>query len=50
MLEVAIRLGYYENPREATHEDIAEEVGVEAGTVGKHLRKVESHVFSKYVL
>ena len=50
VLETAIRLGYYQNPREATHEDVAEEVGVEPGTVGKHLRSVEMHVFSEYVL
>lgn len=50
VLEEAIRLGYYENPRAATHEDVAERVGVEPGTVGKHLRNVESRVFSEYVL
>lgn len=50
VLETAIELGYYENPREATHDDIAERVGVEPGTVGKHLRNVESRVFSEYVL
>lgn len=50
VLEAAIRMGYYENPRRATHEEIATEVGVEPGTVGKHLRNVESRVFSKYVL
>ena len=50
VLETAIRLGYYENPRRATHEEIAAEVGVEPGTVGKHLRNVESRVFSQYVL
>lgn len=50
VLETALRLGYYENPRQATHEDIASETGVEPGTVGKHLRNVESRVFSKYVV
>jgi DNA-binding NarL/FixJ family response regulator len=50
VLETAIRLGYYETPREATHDDIAEQVGVEPSTVGKHLRHVESRVFSEYVL
>lgn len=50
VLETAIRLGYYRNPREATHEDIAGKIGVEPGTVGKHLRNVEMHVFSKYVV
>lgn len=50
VLETAIRRGYYENPRRTTHEEIADVVGVEPGTVGKHLRNIESKVFSKYVL
>ena len=49
ILETALRFGYYETPREATLEDLAPELGVEAGTVGKHLRAVESKVFAKYV-
>lgn len=49
VLESALELGYYENPRRATQADIAREVGVEPGTVGKHLRTIESKVFSKYV-
>lgn len=49
VLETAIRLGYYQNPREATHEDIAEELGIQPSTVGKHLRSIEMRVFSKYV-
>ncbi|WP_290813773.1 helix-turn-helix domain-containing protein [Halovivax sp.] len=47
VVATAVRLGYYENPREATHEDIAAELGVEPGTVGKHLRIAESKVFSR---
>lgn len=50
VLETAIRLGYYETPREATHDNIAEQMGVEPSTIGKHLRHVESRVFSKYAL
>lgn len=50
ILEIAIRMGYYQNPRETTHSDIAEKVDIEAGTVGKHLRNIEMCVFSKYVL
>lgn len=49
VLETALQCGYYENPRETTHEAIADEVGIEPGTVGKHLRNVESAVFSRYV-
>lgn len=49
VLETALELGYYENPRGTTHEEIAGVVGVEPGTVGKHLRNVEAAVFSRYV-
>ncbi|WP_444542726.1 helix-turn-helix domain-containing protein [Halomicrobium urmianum] len=42
-------MGYYRNPREATHEDVAERVGTTASTVGEHLRKIESRVFSRFV-
>lgn len=49
VLETALERGYYENPRGTTHEEIADAVGIEPGTVGKHLRNVESAVFSRYV-
>ncbi len=49
ILDAAVRLGYYRNPREATHEDVAERVGTTPSTVGEHLRKIESRVFSRFV-
>lgn len=49
ILESAVELGYYEVPRDATHADIATAVGLTAGTVGEHLRKVEGKVFSALV-
>jgi predicted DNA binding protein len=49
ILDAAVRLGYYENPREATHEDIAETADASPSTVGEHLRKIESRVFSQFV-
>lgn len=49
ILEAAVEMGYYEVPRETTHEAIAETVGVSAGTVGEHLRKVEGKVLSTLV-
>jgi predicted DNA binding protein len=49
ILDAAVRLGYYENPRNATHEEIAAEVDASPSTVGEHLRKIESHVFSQFV-
>lgn len=49
ILEAAVELGYYEVPRGATHDEIASEVGLSAGTVGEHLRKVEGKVLSTVV-
>ncbi|WP_340097785.1 helix-turn-helix domain-containing protein [Salinibaculum salinum] len=49
VLEAATDLGYYDNPRQATHEDIAAEVDASPSTVGEHLRKVESRVFTHLV-
>jgi predicted DNA binding protein len=44
-LLTALDLGYYEVPREATHQDIADEIGRTAATVGDHLRRIERTVF-----
>lgn len=49
VLAVAIHEGYYDIPRRATHEDLAAELGCSAGTVGEHLRKIESRVLSSLV-
>lgn len=50
VLKTAIQQGYYENPREATLADLASELAIDRGTVGKHLRTIESKVFAEYVL
>lgn len=49
VLETATGLGYYDNPRQATHDDIAAEVDAAPSTVGEHLRKIESRVFEHLV-
>lgn len=48
VLDAALELGYYEDPRRATHEEVADALGVSSGTVGEHLRKIESRVFSQF--
>jgi len=45
VLDIALDLGYYDVPRQATHGDIAERLGLSVGTVGEHLQKIESRVF-----
>jgi predicted DNA binding protein len=44
ILLTAIEAGYYDVPRDATYEDIAEEMDLAPVTVGEHLRKIESRV------
>lgn len=46
VLRAAITLGYYQEPRKATHDEIAAVAGLSETTVGEHLRKVEATVFS----
>lgn len=41
-LEVALDLGYYEDPREATHADVAAELDCAPATASHHLRKAEA--------
>lgn len=41
-VDVALDLGYYEQPREATHEDVAAELGCAAATASDHLQKAEA--------
>jgi len=44
ILQVAIEMGYYEEPRESTYADLAGELDCTATTVGEHLRKIEGTV------
>ncbi|NEU55388.1 helix-turn-helix domain-containing protein [Halorussus sp. MSC15.2] len=48
VLDAALERGYYENPRRATHEEVADALDVSPSTVGEHLRKIESRVFSQF--
>ncbi|WP_135301949.1 helix-turn-helix domain-containing protein [Haloarcula amylovorans] len=41
-IDTAFELGYYEIPREASHEAVAEAIGCAPSTVAEHLRKAES--------
>ncbi|WP_135822082.1 helix-turn-helix domain-containing protein [Halostella litorea] len=45
VLEAAVDLGYYREPRQASLADVGDAVGISPATVGEHLRKVEERVF-----
>jgi len=47
ILDTATGLGYYQVPRQATHEDIADELDLSTTTVGEHLRKIEARMLSE---
>ncbi|MGQ3330394.1 MULTISPECIES: helix-turn-helix domain-containing protein [Halorubrum] len=49
VLEAAVDLGYYREPRQASLEDIGEVIGISPATVGEHLRKAEERVFTELV-
>jgi len=46
-LLAALDLGYYEHPRQATHEDIAERLGCESNTASEHIQKAEAKVLNE---
>lgn len=41
-VRTAVEIGHYENPREATYADLADELECSTGTVGHHLRNAEA--------
>jgi hypothetical protein len=49
VLETAVELGYYRNPREATHADIGEALSCSASVVGQHLRRIETTLVTSVV-
>lgn len=49
VFRTAVENGYYEIPRQTTHEDIANELDCAPSTIDEHLRKAESRVLSTLV-
>lgn len=47
ILQEAIRQGYYEVPRQVTHQDVAQTLECSGGTVGEHLRKIEAKLLNE---
>lgn len=48
VLDIAVRQGYYDDPRGTTHEAIAAELDVAPTTVSEHLRRIERRIFREY--
>lgn len=49
ILNVAVREGYYDVPRRASRDDLAETLGLSGGTVSEHLQKIEATVLADHV-
>lgn len=50
ILAVAVRAGYYEDPRRASQRDLARTLDLAPATVSQALRRIEARVFSNFVL
>ncbi|WP_423745571.1 helix-turn-helix domain-containing protein (plasmid) [Haladaptatus sp. SPP-AMP-3] len=49
LFDLAVREGYYEVPRETTHRELADELGLTTGTVSERLQRIEAKLVSTYV-
>lgn len=47
VIQTAYQMGFYDVPREASMDDIAEEVGVDPSTVSEHLQRAERNLLSQ---
>lgn len=49
VIEIAYQEGYYEVPRQASAEDIASELQVDASTVSEHLQRAERNLLTQHL-
>lgn len=49
VLRVAVEEGYYDVPRSATHDEVADALGCAPSTASEHLRKIESKITEELV-
>lgn len=49
ILRLAVDRGYYEVPRNVTHQDIAEASGLSQSTVAEHLQKIEARILPQAI-
>lgn len=47
VLQTAYDMGFYEVPREASVDDIAEEIGLDGATVSEHLQRAERNILTQ---
>ena len=47
VIQTAFDMGYYEVPREASTDEVADELGLDPSTVTEHLQRAERNVFSR---
>ena len=47
VLQTAYEIGFYDVPREATVADVADEIGLDGGTVSEHLQRAERNILSQ---
>ena len=50
VLQTAYDMGFYEVPREATIDDIADEIGLNGGTVSEHLQRAERNILTQQLV
>lgn len=47
ILRLAVERGYYDVPRQVTHQELANESGLSQSTVAEHLQKIEANVLPR---
>ena len=47
-MELAVKLGYYSNPRKCTKRELAEALGVRQGTGAEHLQSAEGMIIKSW--
>lgn len=50
IIQTAYDMGFYEVPRETSVEEIADEIGIESGTVAEHLQRAERNLLSQQLM
>lgn len=49
VIQTAVRMGYYDTPRQCTQEELADELGLAKSTCSESLHRAEEHVIKHYL-